>query len=85
MDKILFKDLSYKTLNIFVQVIFINLLIACSSHVIDKRSLLGSHGHDLHGHHQQQHRQHHRARNALGQRVGRDGEHLHDASENEIR
>ena len=53
--------------------------------MIDKRSLLGSHGHDHHGHHQQQHRQHHRARNALGRMVGRDGEHHHDASENEIR
>ena len=61
--------------------IFINLLIVCSSHVIDKRSLLGgsqSHGHQgQHGHHQ---RQQHSARNSFGQRAGRD-----DDQENEIR
>jgi hypothetical protein len=73
------------TLKHLFQVIFMNLVIACSSHVIDKRSLLGNHGHDHHGPHQQHHRQHHRARNTFGCRVGRDGEHHHDASENEIR
>ena len=55
--------------------------------MIDKHSLLGSHGHDQdhHGHRQQHHGQHHRAGNAFGRRVGRDGEHHQDESENEIR
>ena len=86
MDKILFKDLTYKTLNIFFQVIFINLLIACSSHVINKRSLLGGHEtHGHHGHHQHHHHQRQQARTGFGRRVGRDGGHHHDESENEIR
>ena len=56
--------------------------------MINKRSLLGgheSHGHGQHGHHQQDCEQHHRARDAFGRRVGRDGGHHHDESENEIR
>jgi hypothetical protein len=54
--------------------------------VINKRSLLGgpeTQGH--HGHHQHHHQQHHQARNGFGGRVGRDGDHHHDESENEIR
>jgi len=52
------------------------------------RSLLGghqAHGRGHHGHHQPHQRQQHQARQSLGQRAGRDGEHHHDESENEIR
>merc|ERR1712128_383728 len=74
--------------NMKAAVIFISLLVVCSSHVIKKRSLLGggqSHGHGHHGHHQQHHRQQHQARQPFGQRAGRDGDHHQDTSENEIR
>merc|ERR1712123_560261 len=74
--------------NMKAAVIFTSLLVVCSSHVINKRSLLGggqSHGHGHHGHHQQHHRQQHQARQPFGQRAGRDGEHHQDDSENEIR
>merc|ERR1711892_815986 len=74
--------------NMKAAVIFISLLVVCSSHVIKKRSLLGggqSHGHGHHGHHQQHHRQQHQARQPFGQRAGRDGDHHQDGSENEIR
>merc|ERR1712123_481817 len=74
--------------NMKAAVIFINLLVVCSSHVIQKRSLLGggqSHGHGHHGHHQQHHRQQHQAGQPFGQRAGRDGDHHQDGSENEIR
>merc|ERR1712106_60764 len=69
-------------------VIFISLLVVCSSRVIRNRSLLGggqSHGHGHHGHHEQHHRQQHPARQPFGQRAGRDGDHHQDDSENEIR
>ena len=69
--------------NKFFQVIFINLLILCSSHMIVKRSLLGgrqSHGHGHHGQHGQHQRQQHQARHSVGQRAGRD-----DDQQNEIR
>merc|ERR1719431_2507476 len=68
---------------------FVSLIICCSSHVLNKRSLLGrrqshGHGHGHHGHHQPHHRQH-QGRHSSGQRAGRDGAHpLHD-SENEIK
>merc|ERR1712123_132350 len=74
--------------NMKAAVIFTSLLVVCSSHVINKRSLLGggqSHGHGHHGHHQQHHRQQHQARQPFGQRAGRDGDHHEDGSENEIR
>merc|ERR1711892_871139 len=74
--------------NMKAAVIFISLLVVCSSHVMKKRSLLGgqqSHGHGHHGHHQQHHRQQHQARQSFGQRAGRDGDHHQDGSENEIR
>merc|ERR1712128_88357 len=74
--------------NMKAAVIFISLLVVCSSHVLQKRSLLGgqqSHGHGHHGHHQQHHRQQHQARQPFGQRAGRDGDHHQDGSENEIR
>merc|ERR1712123_542499 len=74
--------------NMKAAVIFTSLLVVCSSHVINKRSLLGggqSHGHGHHGHHQQHHRQQHQARQPFGQRAGRDGVHHQDGSENEIR
>merc|ERR1711892_283706 len=74
--------------NMKAAVIFIGLLVVCSSHVIKMRSLLGggqSHGHGHHGHHQQHHRQQHQARQPFGQRAGRDGDHHQDGSENEIR
>merc|ERR1712128_57392 len=74
--------------NMKAAVIFISLLVVCSSHVIKKRSLLGggqSHGHGHHGHHQQHHRQQHQARQPFGQRAGRDGDHHQDVSDNEIR
>merc|ERR1712128_113062 len=74
--------------NMKAAVIFISLLFVCSSHVINKRSLLGgqqSHGHGQHGHHQQHHRQQHQARQSFGQSAGRDGDHHEDGSENEIR
>merc|ERR1711892_750570 len=76
--------------NMKAAVIFISLLFVCSSHVIKKRSLLGGqqshgHGHGHHGHHQQHQRQQHPARQPFGQRVGRDGDHHQDDSENEIR
>merc|ERR1711892_205415 len=62
-------------------VIFSSVLVACSSHVINKRSLLGgrrghSHGQGHHGHQQQHHGQRHGLRqlqNRFGQRTGRDG------------
>merc|ERR1711892_469805 len=80
-------------------VIFSSVLVACSSHVINKRSLLGgrrghSHGQGHHGHQQQHHGQRHGLRqlqNRFGQRTGRDGGHheshheSHDESANEIR
>merc|ERR1712106_758104 len=80
-------------------VIFSSVLVACSSHVINKRSLLGgrrghSHGQGQHGHQQQHHGQRHGLRqlqNRFGQRTGRDGGHheshheSHDESANEIR
>ena len=56
----------------------------CSSHVLNKRSLLGgrqSHGHGHHGNHQQHQRQQQRDRHSLGQRVGRDGDKNHDETE----
>merc|ERR1712106_9977 len=74
--------------NMKAAVIFISLLVVCSSHVIKKRSLLGggqSHGHGHHGNHQQHHRQQHQAKQPFGQRAGRDGDHHQDDSENEIR
>merc|ERR1711892_54172 len=74
--------------NMKAAVIFISLLVVCSSHVIKRRSLLGggqSHGHGHHGHHQQHQRQQHQARQPFGQRAGRDGDHHQDDSENEIR
>merc|ERR1712128_125648 len=74
--------------NMKAAVIFISLLVVCSSHVLQKRSLLGgrqSHGHGHHGHHQQHHRQQHQARQPFVQRAGRDGDHHQDGSENEIR
>ena len=67
--------------------ILISLLIICSSHVLNKRSLLGgrqSHGHGHHGHHgnhQQHQRQQQRARHSFGQRSGRDGDQNHDETE----
>ena len=61
----------------------------CSSHVIDKRSLLGkrqAHGHGHHGHHQQHHDpQQHHIQNSFGGRVGRDGHNGQHESDNEIR
>merc|ERR1712123_516666 len=74
--------------NMKAAVIFTSLLVVCSSHVINKRSLLGggqSHGHGHHGHHQQHHREQHQARQPFGQRAGRDGDHHRDGSKNEIR
>merc|ERR1712106_122708 len=74
--------------NMKAAAIFISLLLMCSSHVLQKRSLLGeqqSHGHGHHGHHQQHHRQQRQARQAFDQRAGRDGDHHQDDSENEIR
>jgi len=81
-------------------VILCSLLIVCSSHVINKRSLLGGrqggHSRGHHGHHQQNHgQQHHgqrrrvgqRNRNVFGLRTGRDGDggHHQDDSANEIK
>merc|ERR1711892_190399 len=74
--------------NMKAAVFFISILVVFSSHVIQKRSLLGGgqpHGHGHHGHHQQHHRQQHQARQSFGQRAGRDGDHHQDDSENEIR
>merc|ERR1711892_98943 len=69
--------------------------VVCSSHVLNKRSLLGghqSHGNGQqgqHGHHQQHHQSHHRqrqqSRNLFGQRAGRDGDNHQDDSDDEIR
>merc|ERR1711892_1242943 len=74
--------------NMKAAVISIGLLVVCSSHVIKRRSLLGghqAHGHGHHGHHQPHHRQQHQAGQSLGQRAGRDGDHHHEESEDEIR
>ena len=61
----------------------------CSSHVINKCSLLGghqAHGHGHHGHHQQNHDpQQHHTQNSFGGRVGRDGHNQKDESVNDIR
>ena len=72
--------------------IFLCLLIGCSSHVLNKRSLLGgrrshgNHGHQgHHGHHEARHRQQPQGRRSLGQRAGRDGDHHQHESENDIR
>ena len=77
--------------------IFLCLLVGCSSHVLNKRSLLGGqqshdhghghheHGHGHHGHHQARHRQQPQGRRSLGQRAGRDGDHHQHESENDIR
>ena len=71
----------------YFKVIFFSLLIECSSHVINKRSLLGGCQAYGHGHHQQHHRQQHSAnhpQNSFGLRAGRDGVHHQDESANEI-
>jgi len=80
-------------INMKAAVIFLCLLVGCSSHVLNKRSLLGgrqSHGHGRghhghHGHHQPHHRQQSQGRHALGQRSGRDGDNHQHESEDEIR
>jgi len=69
---------------------FVSLIICCSSHVLNKRSLLGrrqshGHGHGHHGHHQPHHRQQHQGRHSSGRRAGRDGAHPQHDSENEIK
>ena len=57
-----------------------------SSHVINKRSLLGRHQAHGHGHHKQHHDpQQHRTQNSSGGRVGRDGHNGQHESDNEIR
>ena len=68
--------------------IFSSLLIACSSHVLNKRSLLGGHQSHAHGHRQHHHGQQHAThqnQNAFGLRTARDGVQHHDESANEIR
>merc|ERR1719343_482447 len=65
-------------------VILLSLVVLCSAHSIEKRSLLGrqhGHGHDDH-HHQHTPRQRFRF---SGSRVGRDGEHHHEDRQVEIR
>ena len=58
----------------------------CSSHVINKRSLLGGHQAHGHGHHQQNHdTQQQCTQNSFGGRVGRDGHNRKDESVNDTR
>merc|ERR1719343_1254511 len=65
-------------------VILLSLVVLCSAHSIEKRSLLGRQ--HAHGHHAHHHQHASRQRPGFsGSRVGRDGDHLHEESQVEIR